>query len=85
MDSVMAAVFAGRIAQVYSISIVSRNIGVILFFMSLNQIGYIKGPNDIAAEQEEYDDIDKKLSHNISLYNMIDNDAKSLKHPRRVD
>jgi len=85
MDSVMAAVFAGRIVQIYWISIVSRNISVILIFVFLSQICCIKGPNDIAAEQEEYNDIDKKLFHIFSLYNKINNDAKSLNHPKCVD
>ncbi|GMR06153.1 MAG: hypothetical protein BMS9Abin25_0736 [Gammaproteobacteria bacterium] len=52
--------------------------------MLLNQICCIKGPNDIATEQEENNDIDKKLFHIFLFYNMIDNDAKSLNHPKRV-
>jgi len=53
--------------------------------MFLNQICNINGPYHIATEQEENNDIDKKLFHTISLYNMINNDAKSLNHPKRVD
>ncbi|HEC27054.1 MAG TPA: hypothetical protein ENI67_06570 [Gammaproteobacteria bacterium] len=85
MDSVMAAVFAGRIVQIYWISIARRSRRVILFFMFLNQICHINGPYHIATKQEEYNDIDKKLLHIISLYNMIDNDAKSLNHSKRAD
>jgi len=71
MDCVMAAVFAGGIVQIDGFSLVRRSRGVILFFVFLNQIRYIKSPYHIANEQEEYSDVDKKLFHVSPLYNML--------------
>ncbi len=68
----MAAMVAGGVSGIVVTGIVQRKEEVTLRLAFLYLFANTKRPDDIAAEQEEYDDIDENFFHNTILYNIFE-------------